>query len=123
MQKPEKWSWFVFYCGTLALTYGLCVLGGIFCMVLATQSSGAEATELMFTGIALTVICLPFLVISVGAPFTPRKSWAYVFHILMIALGMTSCCWWPICIPLLIEWVKPETKAWYDGERYGEVFS
>jgi hypothetical protein len=30
-----------------------------------------------------------------------------------IGLGMTSACTLPICIPLLIFWLKPETKAFF----------
>jgi hypothetical protein len=26
---------------------------------------------------------------------------------------MTSCCLWPITIPLIIQWVKPEMKRMF----------
>jgi hypothetical protein len=31
----------------------------------------------------------------------------------MMAIGMTSCCFLPFLIPLLIYWLKPETKAYF----------
>jgi hypothetical protein len=43
-------------------------------------------------------------------PFVKGKSWGWVFGIVLIAIGMTSCCLWPITIPLLIQWIKPEMK-------------
>jgi len=27
---------------------------------------------------------------------------------------LTSCCILPAAVPLLIYWVKPETKAWFN---------
>jgi hypothetical protein len=31
----------------------------------------------------------------------------------IICLGMTSACFLPVCIPLLIFWIKPETKLYF----------
>jgi hypothetical protein len=31
----------------------------------------------------------------------------------LIALGMLSCYCWPLSIPLLIAWSKPEIKAYF----------
>ena len=43
----------------------------------------------------------------------PRKPWAWIVHIVLICLGLTGCPTLFICIPLLIYWIKPETKAWF----------
>ena len=31
----------------------------------------------------------------------------------LIALTLTSCCFWPFSIPLLIFWVKPDVRTYY----------
>ena len=43
----------------------------------------------------------------------PRKPWAWIYGIVLIALGMTSACCIPATIPLLIFWIKPEAKAFF----------
>ena len=32
---------------------------------------------------------------------------------LLICVGMTSCCCIPACLPILLQWIKPDTKAWF----------
>jgi hypothetical protein len=57
-------------------------------------------------GVALAA---PFAV----APFLPRRRWVWVLHVVLIALGMTSCACIPATVPLLIFWIRPETQAWF----------
>jgi hypothetical protein len=45
--------------------------------------------------------------------FAGRKKWVWILHLVLIALGFTSCACWPFCIPLIFAWLKPEVKAWY----------
>ena len=120
-EKPDHWSLFVFYCITLDIAYlGVLLLGIVF-TVLSFSAEAGEQTELLITGMAITVFTLTFLVATAIAPFLPRKKWVYIYHMLLIALGMSSCLWWPIVIPLLITWAKPETRAWYEP-AYQDVF-
>lgn len=44
--------------------------------------------------------------------FAGRKPWVHTLGTVVIGLGMMSCCM-PILIPLLIVWMKPETKQWF----------
>jgi len=65
----------------------------------------------------LIVICVPLAIgFGVGV-FLPREPWAWIYGIVTIGIGMTSCATLPFCIPLLIFWIKPETKAYFD-QRY-----
>lgn len=45
--------------------------------------------------------------------FIPNKSWAWVYHLVLICIGLTSPCCLPASLPLMIFWFKPETKAWF----------
>ncbi len=46
--------------------------------------------------------------------FAGRSKWVYTLAIVLIGMSMlwNSCCL-PITIPLLIVWMRPETKKWY----------
>ena len=61
--------------------------------------------------------CLGFaLTIPViAAFFLPNKPWVWVYHLVMICVGMTGCTV-VFSIPLLIFWLKPEVKAWFGKE-------
>jgi 1-acyl-sn-glycerol-3-phosphate acyltransferase len=54
----------------------------------------------------MTPFLIPFFV-------QPRK-WVWIYGIVLIALGMTSICFLPFLIPLLIFWCKPEVRGWYE---------
>jgi hypothetical protein len=37
----------------------------------------------------------------------------WVYDLVVICVGMTSFCCMPVCIPLLIFWIKPEVRAYF----------
>jgi hypothetical protein len=41
----------------------------------------------------------------------------WIYGIVLIALGMTSACFVPACIPLLIYWLKPDAKSYFQPEQ------
>ena len=47
--------------------------------------------------------------------FMPREKWVWIFDLVLICFGFTTCCLIPACIPLLIFWLKPEAKAWFNA--------
>ena len=73
---------------------------------LETQVAGV-----FYAGLGV-ILALAFIV----ALLTPRRFWAWIYNLVLICLGLTSCCFWPITIPLLIFWIKPEVRAWYRNE-------
>lgn len=121
-KKPDGWGLFVAYCISLDLVYGLLVIGGVALAMFSGSAEPHEQQELLFTGLFMSVFTLPFFLATLVAPFLPQKKWVYMYHLIMIAIGISSCLWWPIVIPLLIKWVKPETKQWYEQD-YEDVFS
>jgi hypothetical protein len=38
----------------------------------------------------------------------------WIYQIVLIGLGLTSVCCLPATVPLLISYVKPEVKAWFE---------
>jgi hypothetical protein len=61
----------------------------------------------------LFIMCLPLF----GACLLPLvlrpQPWLWTYDLVIICLGMTSACFLPACIPLLIFWLKPETKHYF----------
>ena len=110
---PLAVVWFKVYAGAMTLMYVGCFIGGLAMIFLADELPERERAELYINGIILAVMGLP-LAIASGLPlFLPRKGWAWTYNIVIIAIGLTSCCCIPACVPLLIFWLKPETKEWY----------
>ena len=117
IEPPPVWRWYVVYCVLMAALYlGVSVVG-LFLLVAAPQLAAADPNEdalgLRIQGVILAGMGLVFITPFAIAPFLPKKPWAWVYHIVMIALGMTSVCCLPATIPLLIFWIKPETRQFF----------
>lgn len=113
---PPVIIWFKLYTGFLTLVYfALTVLSLVFFTV-DPALLDASPSEAKIIGLALLVIggilfgvCLLPLIVQ------PRP-WVWVYDLVVICLGMTSACFLPICIPLLIFWLKSDTKRYFNSE-------
>jgi hypothetical protein len=115
-QTRKVWRWFVIYCVLMTALYVLTAGIGVALLVLGTTvapSGRRDSGEVMVQGVVTLVIGLVFIVPYGLGPFVKGKPWGWVYGIVLIALGMTSCCLWPITIPLIIQWVKPEMKRFF----------
>lgn len=111
MEQPPVWLWYRVYAVFMALVYGglaLLILG----VLIATGGQGVKDED-MIALVVTGVFCLPFALAYVVAPFLPRAPWAWIYHLALIGLGLTSVCCMPATIPLLIFWLKPETKLFF----------
>jgi hypothetical protein len=43
----------------------------------------------------------------------PKRPWGWVYKLVLICLGLTSCWLWPLTIPVLRRWLKPDMKRYY----------
>lgn len=117
--KPGVIVWYKVYVGFMILMFLLLAAAGgvLFAEVFpltAEDLDGMPPKELGILYLALGVIfAIPYLV----ALFLPRKKWVWVYHMVMICLGMTGCTI-VASIPLLIFWLKPEVKAYYDESMW-----
>jgi cell division protein FtsW (lipid II flippase) len=115
---PKVLTWYRVYCVLMVLLYLLvAVLGIVF--VVFSQQFAADDPELSSTD--ALIMGWMFFAVGIGlvAPFAaalalPRRRWVWIYHLVMICIGLTSACCLPVTIPLLIFWIKPETKAWFD---------
>ncbi len=109
---PSAYKWFVVYCILMALGYlTLAVMGIVFGFIEPDREMSAAEAKLM--GVVFLILGLALCVPYAIAPFLPRKSGVWVFGLVLICIGLTSLCCLPVCIPLLISWLKPEMKAFY----------
>jgi len=114
LTPPPVLLWFKFYTAALTALYVLCVLASPVLFVLATRMRGEEKVGAMVYGVILLAIGLPFA-IACALPFLlPRKPWVWVYDLVIICIGMTSCCILPASVALLIFWIKPDVKLWFN---------
>jgi hypothetical protein len=114
--RPPVWPWFVAYAVVMALIY--LALAGFGVTIFAvgpeqfadaqTDADGWRINAIIFLVIG-PLFSIPFAI----APFLPRKPWVWIYNLVLICLGLTSVCCLPATIPLLIYWLKPETKWWF----------
>jgi len=117
---PPVLPWYRAYCALMAVMYLVVAGGGVF-VAAANQSLAAgdpstSPTEMLLIGVICVVMGLALVVPFVVALFLPRKPWVWIYHLVLICLGMTSACCLPATVPLLIFWIKPETKGWFGRE-------
>ena len=111
MNSPPVWLWYRVYAVFMGLFYAGIALA-IGALLVATSGQGINDEELVLfilAGLFCLGCALPFL----AAPFLPRVPWAWYYHLVLIALGMTSLCCMMMSIPLLIFWLKPENKQFF----------
>lgn len=123
MEKPKVITWFNVYAIVMIVIYVLLTIAGVALFVFSdsianasSDSSGnaqTDAMEFVIMGIFYVAFGVVLAIAFVVGLLAPRKFWAWVYNLVLICLGLTSCCFWPITIPLLIFWLKDETKQWY----------
>lgn len=110
---PKTITWFRVYAALLALAYlGFAAVGVIF-LTFEPADLEMSPTEAGFLGIMFVVIGLMFFAAVLPAFFLPRRGWAWIYGLVLIILGLTSALFIPICIPLLIFWLKDPVKDWF----------
>ncbi len=123
-EAAPVWPWYVAYAICMALLYVLTAIMGAAYLAGAGFLAVEQADQALmgFYGIFMLGLGVVFAALYGAAPFLPKKNWAWVYHLVMICVGLTSCCCLPVCIPLLIHWLKPETKAMFGaGPRGGPL--
>jgi len=84
-------------------------------LVVDRGATGSAVADLDFylVGIFYGVVGLVLTVPAIVALFGGRRPWVHTLGTVVIALGMINFCCLPVLIPLLIVWMKPETRRWF----------
>ena len=103
--RPPVWPWYVAFCAASALLF--LAIGAVGLLSFFDPELAGDPVE----DAAMTVfgfLLFPFFAV---APFFPRRPWSWTYGMAVIIAGMLACCTLPAAIPLLVIWLKPETKA------------
>ena len=109
----KTFFWYRAYVGSMAILYMAVAVVGIGILLIPFDVQQHERAELMMIGGINATLGIVFFAIFAAALFLPPKPFNWIVGIIMIAIGMTSCCTWPATIPLLIYWIKPETQSFF----------
>ena len=107
--KPEVIGWYKLFCVFMAIVYLLLIPLGVFLL-----SESSDDQEVLVNGIILVMLGPPFSIAFGLGMFLDNKPWHWIYGLVLIALSLSSCCCFPISIPLILYWLKPETKAYFE---------
>ncbi|MFO0552346.1 MAG: hypothetical protein U0271_28420 [Polyangiaceae bacterium] len=115
--EPSAVKWGRFFAWALAALYVFCVLGGVLILLFLPNPWKPVNNQMPpgVTAIILIVVGIPAIIMSLLAARMNRTSGTWTLNLVLQALAMTSCCCMPLAIPLLIQWLKPETKKWFNA--------
>jgi hypothetical protein len=110
---PPVVFWFKVYTVVMTGIYALCLIAGPVMICFGSQANDQDAKVFVVQGILFTVISLPLAIAFALPIFLKPKPWVWIYNLVLICIGLTSCCFLPATIPLLIYWLKPEAKVWF----------
>ncbi len=111
--RPAVITWLRVYAVTiLALYLGIFALWQFLTPAGPNEPShGLHATPAgVATVVVLGLLVVGFAALHAVAAFVPYKPWGWTVGLLAICLGLSSCTALA-AVPLLVFWLKPETKA------------
>lgn len=126
MTPPPVWNWYRVFCILVAIAnaamvpYGAAILRGTAQIPLpeAQDPDTAEAISGVIPALGWSMISTgaAFAILNVLILFAPRKPWSYAAHLLNIILGILSCAFAPLCVPMLVVWLKQPTREFFGME-------
>ncbi len=127
VSAPSVVMWFKVYAAAMAVVYLAVAAMGALLLIYAEDAAGSgganstgpfsSETEMIFLGVIYLALGLVLAVAFVLPFILGRSKGSWVYSIVLICLGLTSVCLLPATIPLLLFWIKPETKDWYIANR------
>ncbi|MCS6860174.1 MAG: hypothetical protein NZT92_07635 [Abditibacteriales bacterium] len=118
---PPVLMWYRVYCGVMALVYLVCLAAGIALLVYYDEiplERDMPPEIMLVYGIGLTVVGGLLALIFLASFFLPRTRRAWIYHTVLIAIGMVSICGLPATVPMILYWIKPETYGYFDPEEW-----
>lgn len=120
--EPKVLLWYRIYCALMVLLYVVSTVLGAVMMLFADRIANAQnpAVQFIIQGFVMAAMGSILAAAFFASFFLPRTPWAWVYHIVLISIGMTSCCCLPACVPLLIFWLKPETQSYFGKKQHSQ---
>lgn len=115
-RAPDALAYFRAYCAIAAL---LCGAGAV--LLVATAAKGFNPASPKPDDWVALVVCVVASIASLafGAAFvigavSPRRPWMHTYGLVLLIAGLlTQSCCFPLVVLLLVQWTKPEVKAWF----------
>lgn len=104
--RPAVITWLRVYAVLTLLVYVTVTVGWILMTIHVPMQSGERVIVYAVCGSILVVLGG----INLLAAVAPYKPWGWIVGLIAICLGLSSCTALA-AVPLLLFWVKPETKA------------
>lgn len=109
--QPGVVIWFKVYCAVLCTLYLLVSAASVVLLFVKPDPPEDPALPIVL-GLILFVVSIGLFVLCLIPIVAPPRSWVWLYGLIVICVGLSSC-FLPACIPLLIWWIKPETKNYY----------
>ena len=109
----KTFVWYRVYIAVLALLYLAVTVFGSTLAVMRPETRDHSPQEIVLMGVVYAAVGVVLFLAYAIALFLPAKPYNWVVGIVMMAISMSSCCFLPFAIPLLIYWLKPETRAYF----------
>jgi len=112
---PPVYTWYKVYCAAMAVMYLFVAIVGVLFLAGVSFMPAQDQDKLagLIVGPMYIIMGLAFMVPFILALFLSPKPWVWIYGLVLICLGMTSCCCLPASIPLLIYWIKPDVKLYF----------
>ncbi len=95
--------------------YVMVIIGGIAMMTFSSTIAEGDPTtspeQVMVVGGVYTLIGMVLSVLFAVPFFWRRGNGEWIFQVILIVIGLTSCCTWPATIPLMIFGSSSETTS------------
>ena len=111
--RPQVIKWFRVYCWVLCVLYLAVASYSLVFFLSDPAELGMSRAVAYAVGVGLLSMGLGLLVASLLPLVLRPQPWLWTYDLVIICLGMTSACFLPACIPLLIFWLKPEAKRYF----------
>ena len=105
--RPAVITWYRVYASCTLLLYMLVVGAWIF---VSSAEPGTHGPEQALVLLGIGLLILVFGAFYAVAAMVPFKPWGWTVGLIAICLGLSSCLV-VAAVPLLVYWMKPETKA------------
>lgn len=107
---PAVITWQLVYLACMTVLYLLFAVMGIVFLInadtFAANDPTTDATEVQIMGAIYAVLGVGLAILFAGGILVRRGMVGWVYNLILIGIGLTSCCFWPATIPLMIFWIK-----------------
>jgi hypothetical protein len=119
---PRVLLWYRVYCaveGSLSLL-DVAAGGGavLFRRQLAEWLQNGDPAAYAVVGAVAAGLGLLQAVLFWLAFFLPRRPWAWVYHLVLIGLGLTDPCFFFPCVFLMVFWLRAPTRTYFGCDQW-----